>query len=111
VNRLTTIYLAFTFSNLGYSLWYSLFPIYLREFGFEVWQIGFVFSLLNLAASLSYLTLASFSETVGRERTLIIGFSLSAAILLILAFVKSSAFIVILVILYNLLGGLKTPVG
>jgi MFS family permease len=111
VNRLTTIYLAFTFSNLGYSLWYFLFPIYLREFGFEVWQIGFVFSLLNLAASLSYLTLASFSETVGRERTLIIGFSLSAAILLILAFVKSSAFIVILVIFYNLLGGLKTPVG
>jgi MFS family permease len=108
---LTGVYLAFTFSNLGYSLWYSLFPIYLRGFGFEAWQIGFVFSLLSLATSLSYLTLASFSETVGRERTLIIGFSLSAAILLILALVKSPAFIVVLVVLYSFLGGLKTPIG
>jgi len=110
-NRLTAVYLAFTFSSLGYSLWYSLFPIYLRKFGFEVWQIGFVFSLLNLATSLSYLTLTSFSETMGRERALIIGFSFSAVILLILALVKSSPFIVVLVVLYNILGGLKTPVG
>ncbi|MBS7610902.1 MFS transporter [Candidatus Bathyarchaeota archaeon] len=110
-NQLTSVYLAFIFSNLGYSLWYSLFPIYLRGLGFEAWQIGFVFSLLNLATSLSYLTLASFSETTGRGGSLVIGFSLSAAVLLTLAFIKSSACIVGLVVFYSFLGGLKMPVG
>ncbi|MEM2239010.1 MAG: MFS transporter [Candidatus Bathyarchaeia archaeon] len=110
-NWITGVYLAFIFSNLGYSLWYSLLPIYLRGLGFEAWQIGFVFSLLNLATSLSYLTLVSFSEIVGRGRTLIIGFGMSAAVLLVLAFIKNPFCIVALIILYSLLGGLKTPVG
>lgn len=110
-NWMTGVYLAFIFSNLGYSLWYSLFPIYLRELGFEAWQIGLVFSLLNLATSLSYLTLVSFSESIGRRRTLIIGFSLSAVILLLLAFIKNPFCTVALIVFYSLLGGLKTPVG
>lgn len=110
-NRLTSVYLAFTFSNLGYSLWYSLFPIYLRGLGLEAWQIGFIFSLLNLATSLSYLTLASFSETAGRGGPLVIGFGLSAVVLLMLALIKSPAYIVALVVFYSFLGGLKTPVG
>ncbi|MCD6444791.1 MFS transporter [Candidatus Bathyarchaeota archaeon] len=109
--RSVAVYSAFFLSSLGYSLWYSLFPVYLDVIGFQTWQIGFVFSLLSLSTSLSYLILGAVSDAAGRGKPLALGFILSALTIIALAYTSNIMLIGLLISAYGLLEGLKSPTG
>ena len=65
--------LAMILANIAGEMYYSLMPIYLRELGATIRQIGTLFSLASIVMLVLQLVGGWLSDTLGRLRAVAIG--------------------------------------
>ena len=99
--------LYFLFYGSG-AAWFPFFNVYLREIGLSGLQIGALASLRPAAVLVSQPIWGITADLWGRRRTLLLGMSLAAALVLGHIWGRTFQFFVVWTLLYNLL---SNPVG
>ncbi len=98
------LFISLFFWGFGFGLYWYIFPIYAMELGANAVQVGLIFSVAFIAATLSYIPGGILADKYDRKSIMLVGWLLGTFSVLIFAFANTWIWLGVGMIIYMISG-------
>jgi MFS family permease len=98
------LFISLFFWGFGFGLYWYIFPIYAMELGASAVQVGLIFSVAFIAATLSYIPGGILADKYDRKSIMLVGWLLGTFSVLIFAFANTWLWLGVGMIIYMISG-------
>ena len=98
------LFISLFFWGFGFGLYWYIFPIYAMELGANAVQVGLIFSVAFIAATLSYIPGGILADKYDRKSIMLVGWLLGTFSVLIFAFANTWLWLGVGMIIYMISG-------